>query len=208
MQIHTSHTQINKWIHPGIAGRIFPSSRGKVCTWEGDEISSPFTPAPSKVLIPIQTLPPSASCCWGPALEVGVEKTSLSIMFSGRASPNNFLEDALLQSSVGGSPLFVWDGTSRPKFHRYATAQGIATHPKRHWPVLNTVQGAVARLIKATANLGSWRGISRSSQTTHFREQVNVKRDDKGILENNRGIFCSFCLITQKKGQTHKKNGI
>lgn len=39
----------------------------------------------------------------------------------------------------------------------------------------------------------------------HFREQVNVKRDDKGILENDRGIFCSFCLITQKKGQTQEK---
>lgn len=38
---------------------------------------------------------------------------------------------------------------------------------------------------------------------------MNVKGDDKGILESDRGIFCSFCLITQGKGQSHKKkNGI
>lgn len=32
-----------------------------------------------------------------------------------------------------------------------------------------------------------------------------MKGDDKGILESDGGIFCSFCLITQGKGQSQKK---
>lgn len=61
MQIHTSHTHelIDKYILE-LEGEWFPSSGGKVCTWEGAEISSSFTPAPPKVLIP--TPAPTSQC--------------------------------------------------------------------------------------------------------------------------------------------------
>lgn len=92
-----------------------------VCSWEGTEISSPFTPVPSTAVAGedssnvLLLTPASASQCdvlwksWlSPGLVVGVrENTSLSITFSSRTSTNDFFEDGLLQYSVKWSSLFV-----------------------------------------------------------------------------------------------------
>ena len=92
-----------------------------VCSWEGTEISSPFTPAPSTAVAGedssnvLMLTPASASQChvllrsWlSPGLVVGVgENISLSITFSSRTSTNDFFEDGLLQYTVRWSSLFV-----------------------------------------------------------------------------------------------------
>lgn len=93
---------------------------GSVCSWEGTEISSPFTPAPSAVAGEdssdvLMLTPASAAHCYvlwrswlSPGLVVGVEEnTSLSITFSSRTSTNDFFEDGLLRYSVKWSSLFV-----------------------------------------------------------------------------------------------------
>lgn len=143
--------------------------RGKVCTWEGGDISSPFPPLLS-ILNP--TPAPTSHCqvLLSSCLSGWCGTNLLSITFSGRTSPSDFPEDSLLQSSLGGCPLLLWDGTPCPKFHCTGDC-----HPSQK------------ALICPKKSRELWQGWSRSWQTFSCEEglagALRLEMNGRGMIK-------------------------